>query len=189
MKRVPPDPSRAAGSPGSPGGASDDAAPRADGTPGQLAPSAAGPLAPYAARILLRPQTASLAAAPFLKALLEGLGSGCAEAGATPIGHLKCVLHTAAGPVFGNLTSVPVGATVREAAATPGRAGMDFREAAATPGRAGAAGVTYGRTSGAGAPSARRPRHPAAPVRVTAAPRQPRVTARRAWSRPAKRRA
>lgn len=76
-------------------------------------PSAAGHFEPYGARVRLRPRTRPLEAAPFLKDLLEDVASGCLGSGATVIGHLKCVLHTAAGPVPANLTSVRSGAVCR----------------------------------------------------------------------------
>ena len=85
-------------------------------------PSAAGPLEPYGTWVRLRPERDPLAATPFLKALLEGVAAGCAAAGATVIGHLKCVLHTEAGVVPCNLTSVRSGAVCRGGA---GAAGAD----------------------------------------------------------------
>lgn len=76
-------------------------------------PSAAGHLEPYGARVSLRPRARPLEPGPFVKAMLESVASACAAEGATLIGHLKCVLHTDGGPVFGNLTSVSAGAVVR----------------------------------------------------------------------------
>ena len=76
-------------------------------------PSAAGRLEPYGTRVRLQPGTQSLEAAPFLKDLLEEIALRCVAAGATVIGHLKCVLHTPAGPVLANLASVRSGAVCR----------------------------------------------------------------------------
>ena len=81
-------------------------------------PSAAGHLEPYGARVRLRPGREPLAAAPFLKDLLDGIAAACVAAGATLIGHLKCVLHTEAGVVPCNLTSLRTGAVCRGAAST-----------------------------------------------------------------------
>lgn len=86
------------------------------------APSAAGPLGPYGVRVRLRPEQDPLAAAPFLKALLEAVAASCAAAGATVIGHLKCVLHTEAGVVPCNLTSLRSGAVCRGGAGAAGAA-------------------------------------------------------------------
>ncbi len=89
--------------------------------PHSAPPSAAGPLEPYGARVRLRPEQDALAVAPFLKALLEGVAKGCTATGATVIGHLKCVLHTEAGGVPCNLTSLRSGAVCRGGAgAAPG---------------------------------------------------------------------
>lgn len=76
-------------------------------------PSAAGHLEPYGVRVRLRPVDRSLEIAPLLEALLEGIASSCIQAGATLIGHIKCVLHTERGLLLCNLTSLRSGATVR----------------------------------------------------------------------------
>jgi hypothetical protein len=95
-------------------GAKGDSAPRDEEARGECSPpSAAGHLEPYGARVSLRPQARPLEAGSFVKAMLESVASACVTEGATLIGHLKCVLRTDGGPVFGNLTSVSVGAVVR----------------------------------------------------------------------------
>ena len=76
-------------------------------------PSAAGHLEPYGVRLRLQPQTHPLETARFLTALLEEIAASCLEAGASLIGHLKCVLHTVEGPLFCNLTSLRPGASCR----------------------------------------------------------------------------
>jgi hypothetical protein len=76
-------------------------------------PSAAGHLEPYGARVRLRPEQDPLAATPFLRDLLTGIAAGCMVAGATVIGHLKCVLRTEAGVVPCSLTSLRSGAVCR----------------------------------------------------------------------------
>jgi hypothetical protein len=73
-------------------------------------PSAAGQLEPYGIRVMLRSGPAELDAEPFLVALLESLAAGCTAAGATVIGHLKCLLHLPDGTLACNLTSLNGGA-------------------------------------------------------------------------------
>jgi hypothetical protein len=96
-------------------------------TPGCSPPSAAGPLEPYGSRVLLRPRTAPLETSPFLRALLERIASSCAAAGATLIGHIKCVLHTDAGRLAANLTSVHSGASTRGGGAQTIEPGCEAR--------------------------------------------------------------
>lgn len=76
-------------------------------------PSAAGHLDPYGARVTLRPVSAVLQPQPFLVALLEDVAAGCIAAGASVIGHLKCVLHLPGEAVVCNLTSIKTGAKCR----------------------------------------------------------------------------
>jgi hypothetical protein len=76
-------------------------------------PSAGGHLEPSGVRLRLQPQTHPLETVPFLTVLLEQIAASCLEAGASLIGHLKCVLRTTAGPLFCNLTSVRAGASCR----------------------------------------------------------------------------
>ena len=47
------------------------------------------------------------------------VAAACVQAGATVIGHLKCVLHLPAGVLACNLTSVRSGARCAEGAAAP----------------------------------------------------------------------
>lgn len=82
-------------------------------------PSAAGHLEPYACRATLTPGTAPLEPADVLVRLLDGLAAACIEAGATIIGHLKCLLHTPGGTVACNLTSIRSGARCAGGAAAP----------------------------------------------------------------------
>lgn len=76
----------------------------------EVAPSAAGHLEPYGARVTLSADSAALDAGPFLVAFLEGLAGECVASGATLIGHLKCLLHLPGGRLACNLTSLRAGA-------------------------------------------------------------------------------
>jgi hypothetical protein len=76
----------------------------------QPPPSAAGHLEPYGVRVNLRPATAGLDPQLFLVDFLEGLAAGCMAAGATVIGHLKCLMHLPGGGLACNLTSLRAGA-------------------------------------------------------------------------------
>ncbi len=89
------------------------------GTPGghagdhqqHVPPSAAGHLEPYGARVSLRAEASGFDPQPFLVEFLGGLATGCMDAGATVIGHLKCFLRLPGGGVACNLTSLRAGAT------------------------------------------------------------------------------
>jgi hypothetical protein len=74
---------------------------------------AAGHLDAYGDRLVLRPGEEGVEVAPVLASLLENIASACTAAGATLMGHIKCVLHTDSGPVFANLTSPRSRAAVR----------------------------------------------------------------------------
>jgi hypothetical protein len=105
------------GAPGSP--------PPTSGAPGEPpsaadvrcgSPSAAGHLEPFGARLDLCLGAGSRPLEPrqFVTALLEDVAASCLEAGASVIGHLKCVLHTPDGVLVCNLTSARSGARCRE---------------------------------------------------------------------------
>ncbi len=74
-------------------------------------PSAAGHLEPYGIRATLRCGPSAADARLLLATLLEGLAAECVAAGATVIGHLKCLLHLDGGTLACNLTSVRGGAS------------------------------------------------------------------------------
>ncbi len=73
-------------------------------------PSAAGHLQPYGVRATLCAGTREFDLQPFLVAFLEEVAAGCIVAGATLIGHLKCVVHLSGGVLACNLTSPRAGA-------------------------------------------------------------------------------
>lgn len=101
--------------------------PAADGcTP----PSAAGHLEPYGARVTLRAEGQPLDLRPFLTTLVEDLAASCVAAGASVIGHIKCLLRTPDGVLTCNLTSVRTGASVRGQAHTNGAAVLRIGESA-----------------------------------------------------------
>jgi hypothetical protein len=88
---------------------------------GHVPPSAAGHLEPYACKVTLQPDAAGPALDPagLLVQLLDGLAAACMEAGATIIGHLKCLLHVPTGTLACNLASVRSGARCAGGAAAP----------------------------------------------------------------------
>ena len=76
-------------------------------------PSAAGRLEPYGARVALRAERQPLDPEGFLVTLVEDLAAASVAAGASVIGHIKCLLRTQDGVFTCNLTSVRTGAAVR----------------------------------------------------------------------------
>jgi hypothetical protein len=81
-------------------------------------PSASGYLEAYGARATLRPDRAAPEPESLLVSFLEALAAECVAAGATVIGHIKCLLHLSEGALACNLTSVRGGATCSARGAT-----------------------------------------------------------------------
>jgi hypothetical protein len=99
-------------------------------------PSAAGHLEPYGARLTLRALRGDVDWEPVLTAFLEDVAAACVAAGASIIGHLKCVLHLPGGALACNLTSLRQGARCsRLAGEGPGEAPSDSGPACLAPGQ------------------------------------------------------
>jgi len=76
----------------------------------EMPPSAAGHLEPYGARVDLAPVAAAVQPDRFLVVLLDELAKDCTAAGATVIGHIKCLLYLPGGRLACSLTSLRTGA-------------------------------------------------------------------------------